>query len=78
MNREQFINRIRAGSNQFSSQSLEQYFKDYDGPFDENAADDYVRFFQNDPKAIAKNLNQANPHKEKMLENAMFRINNPL
>jgi uncharacterized membrane protein len=78
MNREQFINRIRAGSNQFSSQSLEQYFKDYNGPFDEDTANEYVRFFQNNPKEIAKNLHQPNPHKEKMLENSMFRINNPL
>lgn len=78
MNKEQFLNRIRAGSNQFPSQTLENYFKDYSGPFDEDVADEYVRYFQNNPKELAKNANQENSHKEKMLKNAMFRINNPL
>ena len=78
MKKEQFLNRIHAGSNQLSSQSLEQYFKDYNGPFDEDTADEYVRYFQNNPKELAKNEDQENPHKESMLQNAMFRINNPL
>lgn len=78
MNKEQFLNRIRAGANQLPLQSLENYFKDYNGPFDENLADEYARYFSNDPKELAKNANQENPHKKEMIENAMFRINNPL
>lgn len=78
MSKEQFLNRIRAGSNNFPSQTLDEYFKDYNGPFDEDTANEYVRYFNNDPKALAKNANQENRQKEKMLENAMFRINNPL
>lgn len=78
MNKEQFLNRIRAEANQLPLQSLENYFKDYHGPFDENSVDEYARYFSNHPKELAINANQKNPHKKKMLENAMFRINNPL
>lgn len=78
MNKEQFLNRIRAGSNQLPSQSLEQYFKDYGGPFDDNTADQYVQYFSNNPKELEDNLERGTSHRESLIENGLLGVNSPL
>lgn len=68
MNKEQFLNRVRAGSNEVYHRQLHQYFKDYTGPYDDNTVDDYVRFFNNDPKALTENAHRGAEHRKMFSE----------
>jgi len=73
MNKEQFLNRVRAGGNEVYHRQLEQYFKDYNGPYDEDTAGDYVRFFNNDPKALAENAQRGTAHRKSLIETGLLR-----
>lgn len=78
MNQEQFLNRVRAGCNEVYHRQLQQYFKDYTGPFDEQTADDYVRFFNNDPQALADHAQRGTTHRESLINNGLLKTNRPL
>jgi uncharacterized protein YwgA len=77
MEKVQFLNHIRAGTNQIHDWDLEQYFKDYTGPYDESVADDYVRYFNNNPKELAQHAQNGISHRQSLIENGMLKVNNP-
>jgi hypothetical protein len=77
MEKTQFLSRIHAGSNQIHDWELEQYFKDYTGPFDEPTADEYVRYFNNNPKELSHHANNGISHRESLIQNGIIKVNSP-
>lgn len=78
MNKQQFINHINTGCNEVYVGDLNRYFKDYEGPFDETIADEYIRLFSQAPEELADNAEQGEAHRKSLLENGLLQVNSPL
>lgn len=77
MDKSEFINKIRSSSDRFSLQEIQQYFKDYEGPFSDAAASEYIRYFSNAPEELSRNAEQGTSHRESLMENGMLKRNSP-
>lgn len=78
MNKKEFLSKINASCTQVSESDLNLYFSDYTGPFNDVMANEYIRYFSENPDELSQNATQGISHREALIENGMLQVNNPL
>jgi hypothetical protein len=77
MDKKQFLNKIEASFEPAFRNDLRSYFSDYKGPYDNDTAQEYIRYFTQYPGDISRNATQGVSHRQSLIENGMFRVNHP-
>jgi hypothetical protein len=78
MDRTQFLNKIKASFDSSFGNDLNRYFADYAGPYDDDTAMEYIRYFTQNPGDLSHHAGRALSHRQSLMESGLLKVNNPL
>lgn len=78
MDKTQFLNKIQASFEPSFRSDLDRYFGDYTGPYDDDTAQEYIRYFTQYPGDISRNATRGLSHRQSLVENGLLQVNNPI
>jgi hypothetical protein len=78
MDRTQFLNKIKASFDTYFGNDINRYFDDYNGPYDDDTAMEYVRYFTQNPGDLSRYATQGLSHRQSLMENGLLNVNSPI
>ena len=78
MNKSPFLNKIQASFDPAFGSDLDQYFADSRGSYDDDTAQEYIRYFTHNPRDLSVHAAQGLSRQQSLIASDFLNINSPI